>query len=214
MTAVLQRTGLMTSRGEPLLVARKVAVRRTEPLLLDGRLTAWDTWHKITDAREAGQLGLPAGQDTYLERVARGAMRDAFARHAAGAGPPIKMLFQHGLAPSAGNVGMKPIGEILRVREEEDGPHFVAQLIDAEYVRELEPAIRAGLLEPSYAFSVAEGTVRRRPPESDRNPTGIPEVTVTRIGRLREVSLVAHPADEEAAVRVVASSAPAAAVAA
>jgi len=204
--AVLERTGL-SLHGEPLLVVRDArAVRRgpgprAAPIEIAGYLTRWGSWHRIEDPHEARMLGLGRGQRSFVESVARGAMARTFAEHAGGA-RRAKLLFQHGLHGS-GDVGKKPLGAITDLGEDASGPFFRATLFsDAAYVSDLTPAILGGQLQPSYAFTPVRGELRRRARESEHNPEGLPEVTVIE-ARVKEISLVVHPADPTASVRVV-----------
>lgn len=206
MSAVLERTGLMTTRGEPLLVMREVTRSRrasssARPVEIAGYFTRWDTLHEIEDPREAAMLGIRGR--AFMESVRRGAFADAFAGHAAGT-KPIKLLFSHGR--DSGLAGMKPLGPITELREDATGPYFRARLFtDAEYVSELLPAIETGQLQPSYRFSIGRGTVRRDPDASEANPRALPEMTIVEAS-VREISLTPFPADPQASVSVVSAA--------
>lgn len=134
----------------------------------------------------------------FLERIQPGAFADTFTERAG----LIKCLFDHGHDPSIGN---KPLGPVIDMRETDEGPVGVVELIDASYVSD----IRAGLMSdpPVYGASYRFGVYRnqqesvvgetwdRSPGKSDHNPDGIPERSLTRLN-VAEFGPVTFPADE------------------
>jgi HK97 family phage prohead protease len=122
----------------------------------------------------------------FLERVAPGAFKKTIAENR----DRIKVLFQHGLDPQ---IGDKPLGRIEVLREEEEGPYYEVPLLDASYVRELLPGLRAGLYGASFRFSVQRETFDRSAPVSEHNPEGLPERTLKELA-LREFGPVTFPA--------------------
>jgi HK97 family phage prohead protease len=127
----------------------------------------------------------------FLERFAPG----SFSRSLREDAGRIKSIFQHGRDP---RVGFRPLGPISF----DDGPdalRFTVALLDIEYVRELVPAIKAGLMGASVAFRTLRDRVVRHPDKSSHNPHGLPEVTVIE-ARLREVSLTPFPQYKDATV--------------
>jgi Caudovirus prohead serine protease len=206
LAAVLERVG--TLRGdEPLYVVREV--RRAQrgpgpspraPVEIEGYLTRFGSWHRLEDPVESRMLGLPAGQRSFVEQLARGALADSFTRHFSG-GKRLQLLFEHG---RDSHFGQKPLATFLDLGENEIGPYFRARLLrGASYVEDMLPAIRdPGQLAPSYSFRMSHGTLNRRPEPSDHNPEAIPEVTITRAD-VREISLVLWPADPASSCRVI-----------
>jgi len=122
----------------------------------------------------------------FLERVAPGAFKKTIAENR----DRIKVLFQHGLDPQ---IGDKPLGPIDVLREDDAGPYYEVPLLDASYVRELLPGLRAGLYGASFRFSVLRETFDRSVEPSEHNPEGIPERTLKEVA-LREFGPVTFPA--------------------
>lgn len=122
----------------------------------------------------------------FLERMAPGAFKKTFREQA----DQIRPIFQHGRDPQAGS---KPLGPIENLREEDDGAWADVQLLDADYVREIVPGLRAGLYGASFAFQVTREDVRQDPKPSDENPQGLPERTIKEV-RLHEFGPVTFPA--------------------
>jgi HK97 family phage prohead protease len=122
----------------------------------------------------------------FLERVAPGAFKKTIAENL----QRIRVLFQHGLDPQ---IGDKPLGRIDVLREDEEGPYYEVPLLDAPYVREILPGLRAGLYGASFRFSVLREMFDRNAPESEHNPEGLPERTLKEVA-LREFGPVTFPA--------------------
>jgi phage head maturation protease len=85
------------------------------------------------------------------------------------------VLFQHGPDPSVGN---QPLGSIVELGEDERGAHHTVNLIDTAYVRELIPALDAGLYGASFRFRPMKVDVDDNPKSCRENPEGLPECTV------------------------------------
>lgn len=114
----------------------------------------------------------------FLEKFARGAFKKTFREQAR----QIRAIFQHGRDPQ---VGLKPLGTVDDLREEDDGAWGEVSLFDVDYVRELLPGIKAGVYGASFAFQVTRAEDVMEPKRSEHNPDGIPERTVKEV-RLRE----------------------------
>ncbi|MBX5461634.1 MAG: HK97 family phage prohead protease [Steroidobacteraceae bacterium] len=114
----------------------------------------------------------------FLERFAPGAFRKTF-REQAG---QIRAIFQHGRDPQ---IGLKPLGTVEDLWEDDDGAWGEVGLFDADYVRELLPGLDAEVFGASFAFQVIRSEDVMDPGRSDHNPDGIPERTVKE-ARLRE----------------------------
>lgn len=114
----------------------------------------------------------------FLEKFAPGAFKKTFREQA----DQIRSIFQHGRDPQ---VGLKPLGTVDDLREEDDGAWGEVGLFDTDYVRELLPGIEAGVYGASFAFQVVRSEDVMEPKRSEHNPDGIPERTVKEV-RLRE----------------------------
>jgi len=160
--------------------------------MLVGKFASYGNWNEIYSPGEAREMGLRG--DRYMERVLGGAFTKTLQERAG----QIRLLFNHGLDPS---VGKKPLGEIVEVEEQEDGPHYRAKLFDASYVRDLIPALRANQFGSSYRSDLVKGKLRKRPGDSEHNPEGLPEATVAEV-RLKEFGPVTFPAEAKATAGV------------
>lgn len=127
-------------------------------------------------------------QGEFLERIMPGSFAKTFEK-----GSQIRCLFQHGLDP---NVGQKPLGAILSLGDEPEGPTGKVALFDTDYVNELLPGLEAEppVFGTSYNFKAVSDTWERNPPKSAHNPEGIPERTLTEVEML-EFGPVTFPAD-------------------
>jgi hypothetical protein len=130
----------------------------------------------------------------FMERFAPGAFKKTFVER----GAQIRAIFQHGKDPV---VGLKPLGTVLDLREEQDGAYGDVQLLDTEYVREILPGLRAGLYGASFNFKPIREDVTQRPGKSRDNPDGLPEITVTE-ARMREFGPVTFGQYENATATV------------
>ena len=139
----------------------------------------------------------------FLERIAPGAF-DQTIKDRRGR---IRALFDHGRDPQVGN---KPLGKIVDLREDERGAYFEVSLLDVPYNREfIEPAGDAGLLGASFRFTVpdaGETWVQPKRPTAS-NPDMLPERTIRR-AELQEFGPVVFPAYEAASVGVRSAGTP------
>jgi phage head maturation protease len=122
----------------------------------------------------------------FLERNTKGAFRSTLADPGR-----IRVLFQHGADPQAGS---KPLGP-FSAREDSIGAYYEGDLLDVDYVQQLVPAARAGLLGASYRFAVPSGGDLWAKPSriTAHNPDRLPERTVLRAD-LFEFGPVTFPA--------------------
>lgn len=107
----------------------------------------------------------------FMERVAPGSTRKTIEENRS----IMKVLFNHGKDPS---IGMKVLGPIEDLREDEIGGAFLVPLLDTSYNRDLIPGLEAKQYGTSYRFKVMQEKVVMKPDKSDYNPEGIPERTI------------------------------------
>lgn len=138
-----------------------------EPAVMFGELAVFDEWTEIHSRIEGH----------FMERVARGAFTKTF-REGEGR---IKVLFNHGLDPS---IGLKPIGSILELREDDAAARYEVEILDAPYAQELVPGLAKKLYGTSFRMrpTTLKVEVVRRPRASAYNPKGLPEHTIRETG--------------------------------
>jgi len=132
----------------------------------------------------------------FLETIASGAFTETLLHDRS----DIKVLLEHGHDPT---VADKPLGRIVELSEDERGARYDVELLDTSYVRDLIPALEAGIYSASFRFSVADNgeTWNEQPERSERNPNGIPERTITRLN-VMEFGPVLWPANPAATASV------------
>lgn len=145
---------------------------------LFGHFSVFNRWTEIDSAWE--------GQ--FLERIAPGAFAEAFAEHR----DQIKVLYDHGHDPQLGN---KPLGQIVDLREDKVGAYYEVELIRASYNDDFViPAAQAGLLGASFRFKVAAEEWNEPKRATTANPKALPERTITNVKPLYEFGPVTFPA--------------------
>lgn len=157
----------------------------------DGRLgtllvdfSRFNTWYEIDSFWEG----------RFLERTAPGSFRRTIDQR----GSQVKVLFNHGFDFS---IGDKVLGVPEVLEERPDSPHLEAGLLDTSYNRDLLPGLRAGAYGSSFMFEVLAESWARDPGQSDYNPEGLPERTITEV-RLFEAGPVTWPANPDATAGV------------
>lgn len=148
-----------------------------------GHLAVFDQWTEIRSSWEGN----------FMERLAPG----SFAKTIRDGGKNVKVLYDHG----QGAIGNMPLGSITDLREDATGVYYEVALLSADYVRELIPALRAGLLGASFRFQVVRDDWNENPARSDFNPNRIPERTIREL-RMAEFGPVTFPAYTEATAGV------------
>lgn len=126
---------------------------------LHGYGAVFDQWATIAD--RSGE---------YLERVARGAFRQATSNPNS-----VKILFGHGRDSM---MGERPLGPVTMLREDEYGLAYTCELLPTWSARELLPGLQAGLYGSSYRFSIDREDYNTRAGRSAHNPQGLPERTI------------------------------------
>jgi HK97 family phage prohead protease len=148
--------------------------------ILHGHFAVFNRWARI-DSIVEGQ---------FYESIAPGAFRKTIQENR----QRMRVLFNHGKDPQA---GMKPLGPIAELREDEEGAYYEVPLLDTSYNRDLLPGLQAGLYGASFQFSVMKERPNRSPGRSDHNPDGWPE-TVVQEAKVKEFGPVTFPAYQEA----------------
>lgn len=134
---------------------------------LEGHFSVFNRWFEINSWFEGH----------FLERTVPGSFVDTFNAWRSADDPHrIQVLLEHGYDPT---VGDKPLAVNESLNEDKIGAAYRARLFDAAYVRELLPALEAGVYGSSYRFRVVADSWDYEPGTSDHNPDGIPERTIT-----------------------------------
>ena len=139
-----------------------------------GHFAVFDQWAEIDSDYEG----------RFMEQIAPGSFARTFAED-----HPVPLV-QHGGDPS---VGSKPLGTVDVLREDDVGAYFEVALVDAPYVRDVLPGLRAGLYGSSFKFRVRDEDVARSPARSTSNPEGLEERTI-RDAKVFEFGPVTFPA--------------------
>src|SRR4051794_33515057 len=158
----LPTANLVRSLLVPQAVELGAKADSSGPGTMTGHFAVFDEWTEINSWFEGD----------FLERIAPG----AFARTIAERGDQIKVLYDHGRDPSLGN---KPLGTISSLKEDKRGAAYEVDLLDTGYVRDLVPALKAGLLGASFRFSITGEEINAKPGKSAHNPMGLPERSIT-----------------------------------
>ncbi len=148
------------------------------------RFSQFDTWYEIDSFWEG----------TFLERTIRGSFKQTIREDR----DSIKVLYDHGFDYQVGN---KVLGPIDDLREDPDSPVGEVPLFDTAYNRELVPGLEAGVYGSSFRFRVTGEKWDDEPGESDHNPKGLPERTISKV-RLFEFGPVTFPANPESTASV------------
>ena len=154
-----------------------------DPPRLLGHFARFNEWTEIDSTFEGH----------FLERIAPGAFKKTMAENSR-----MRVLFQHGMDPQ---IGDKPIGSIDVLREDDAGAYYEVRLLEAPYVREILPGLRAGLYGSSFRFAVQREEFDRNAKASEYNPKGLPERTLKELA-VREFGPVTFPAYEGATAGV------------
>lgn len=147
-----------------------------EPPKLVGHFASFDEWAEIDSVFEGH----------FMERIAPG----AFAKTISENRDRMKVLFHHGQDPQ---IGSKPLGPIVELREDDVGAYYEVDLLDTSYNAELLPGLRAGVYGSSFRFRVVNDKIVQRPQRSEHNPDGLPERTITE-AHVREFGPTPWPA--------------------
>lgn len=148
--------------------------------LLTGHFAVFNRWTEIDSFWEG----------RFMEQVAPGAFTKTFAENRQG----MRVLLNHGRDPS---FGMKPLGPIQELAQDEKGAYYEVGLLDTTYNRDLIPGLKAQQYGASFRFQIIREEVNTQPERSDHNPEGIEERTIME-AKVREFGPVTFPAYEDA----------------
>ncbi|HUB99105.1 MAG TPA: S49 family peptidase [Solirubrobacterales bacterium] len=129
----------------------------------------------------------------FIEEIAPGATKKTLSENRS-----MRILFDHGADPS---VGMKPLTEPRLVENTQGVRYDDPELFDADYVRELLPALRARQLGSSFKFRSVQEEWTDDPGRSAENPEGLPVRRITEM-KIYEGGPVVFPAYEGASAGV------------
>lgn len=152
-------------RADARLVLRAADEEQGDGRTLEGHFSVFDQWTEI-DSFYEGQ---------FMERVAKGAFRKTFREQR----EQLRVLLQHGMDPQLGD---RPIGEILDLREDDVGAYYKVRLFESVPDLVMD-GLRAGQYGASFRFSVTREEWKDDAEPSEDNPRGLPERT------LKEVSV-------------------------
>lgn len=127
---------------------------------LVGYLAVFDEWAEINSVIEGH----------FMERIAAGAFSKTFRENR----ERMRVLFHHGQDQQ---VGVKVLGPIEVLEENETGAYYEVPLLDTKYNEELLPGLKAGLYGSSFFAKAVKTHRERRPQRADHNPDGLPEHT-------------------------------------
>lgn len=148
--------------------------------VLVGHFAVFNEWTTINSRWEG----------TFLERIAPGAFDKTFAENRRN----MRVLFQHGKDPQ---IGEKILGPIAELRSEDHGAYYEVPLYDTAYNRDLVPGLRDNQYGASFRFRAMKEERVERPEESEHNPDGLPERTISE-AKVMEFGPVTFPAYEGA----------------
>lgn len=141
-----------------------------------GHFAVFDQWTEIDSTYEG----------RFLERIMPGAFADTFEAKRDG----IRVLYDHGRDPQIGN---KPLGQVLALREDAQGAAYEVELFDTGYVNELLPALSAGQLGASFRFRVVNEQWSTPTKATRHNPERLEERSITAL-EIFEFGPVTFPA--------------------
>jgi HK97 family phage prohead protease len=151
---------------------------------LHGHFAVFNRWTEIDSFFEG----------RFMESISPGAFKKTFSENLKG----MRCLFQHGRDPA---IGMKPLGPIRELEEDDVGGRYDVGMLDTPYNRDLMPGLKANLYGASFRFQVIAEEVRTKPGISSYNPEGIEERKITE-AKVREFGPVTFPAYADATAGV------------
>jgi HK97 family phage prohead protease len=147
---------------------------------ITGHFAVFDRWTEINNFFEG----------RFLESIAPGSFTKTFDENRSG----MRCLLNHGRDPS---VGMKPLGPIRELDQDDKGARYDVDLLDTSYNRDILPGLKADQYGASFRFQVIREEVNAEPGRSDHNPDGIEERVIKEC-HVREFGPVTFPAYADA----------------
>lgn len=129
--------------------------------VLFGHFSAFNRWYEINSPWEGH----------FLERIAPGTFRDTFAEDVQ------RCWFEHGFSST---LDRHSLGDIETLREDRVGAYYEVRLFDGLPQFFVE-GLRAGQYGASFRMRITGQDIDEDPGESEHNPRGLPEVTITRV---------------------------------
>lgn len=129
--------------------------------VLHGHFSVFNRWYEIDSPWEGN----------FLERIAPGTFARTFADDVQ------RCWFEHGYDST---VGRMSLGAIETLEEDGTGAHYEVRLFDG-VPSLLREGLMAGEYGASFRMRITGETVNAEPGESEHNPKGLPEVTITEV---------------------------------
>lgn len=185
--------GVSANGAQPLELGLEVHLRAADDTppeaaagVLYGHFAVWDTWYEVDSFFEG----------YFLERVVKGATKKTIRENR----DNMRVLFQHGMDPVAGD---KPLGPIEDLREDDTGAYYEVELLRDDtggypsYVADIVPGLDRNLYGSSHRFRVMREEFNYDTEPSDYNPDGLPERTIKEM-QVMEFGPVTFPANQAA----------------
>lgn len=147
-----------------------------------GYFARFNSWYPVDSVMEGH----------FIESIEPGAFKKAISETRG----KLQVLFHHGMDPS---FGLKPLGPIRDIGEDDSGAFYEVDLLDTSYNRDLIPGLRAGLYGSSFRFNVPGRDKERfeaMPKRSSYNPDGLPERRIFEV-QLKDVGPTPFPVNPD-----------------
>lgn len=140
---------------------RMEATEDAEDGILHGHFSVFNRWYEIDSPWEGN----------FLERVAPGTFSKTFAEDVQ------RCWFEHGYDST---VGRMSLGSIQTLEEDSTGARYEVRLFDS-VPGLLREGLAAGEYGASFRMRITGEEINADPGESEHNPRGLPEVTITEV---------------------------------
>jgi capsid assembly protease len=142
-----------------VLEAPKLKDETSDTPVMFGHFALFEQWAEVDSLYEGH----------FFERILPG----AFAKTMAENRKNMRVLFHHGI----GGIGFQVLGTIEELTEDMSGAYYEVAMFDSVPPLIME-GLRAGQYGSSYKFDLIKYDFQPRPKRTDRNPEGIPELSV------------------------------------
>lgn len=129
--------------------------------VLFGHFSVFNRWYEIDSPWEGN----------FLERIAPGTFQETFADDVQ------RCWFEHGYSST---LDRHSLGSIETLREDGTGAYYEVRLFDG-LPRYFVDGLAAGEYGASFRMRILSEEIKNDPGESDHNPKGLPEVTITQV---------------------------------